>query len=139
MKSNEQFVDRFVWGVILVLVFIFTVIAGLFALTWLTKPTPHIPIVEHPIIVQQLFQRGDCFDGLWDKEPKESWELVDSPDGIIERVGHNNYLILFRDQAEKRGGDKIGLSMSIATFDRHHTKVECPTSWRLHTHTNHEG
>ena len=130
--DDEYFIARFAFG-LKILVFMITVlICTALSIMIYKRIQPVVPVVEHPIIVESLFKRGDCFDGLWDKE---SWELVDSPDGIIERVGHTHYLILFRDQAEKRGNTKIGLSMSIATFDKHHTKVDCPTSWIMHTYS----
>ncbi|MGH9910322.1 MAG: hypothetical protein ACRD32_06740 [Nitrososphaerales archaeon] len=98
------------------------------------KQKPNIPVVEHPIIVQAkpMFKRGDCFNGLLEKE---IWD-ASFPDGIIERVGKNNYLILYKMQANKRGRDKIGLPMSIATFDQYHIRADCPKTWVNHRSSN---
>ena len=88
----------------------------------LMQPVPvHIP----------LFQRGDCFEGNWEREP---WEDLSTPDGIVEMVGKNSYLVLFRTEAEKRGNVKRGLPLPIASFDRNHNKVPCPDTWVRHSH-----
>ena len=77
------------------------------------------------------FKRGDCFETTMEKE---SWERLSTPDGIIERVGNKNYLVIEREAAEKRGGDKYASSMPIAAFDQLHVKTECPKEWLTHGH-----
>jgi hypothetical protein len=75
------------------------------------------------------FHKGDCFKLAG---PVEDWQHT--PDGIIERVGKKNYLFLWKDQAEKRGGSKYGATIDIKVFDELHVKVPCPETWVTHTH-----
>lgn len=86
-----------------------------------------------PAAPTNKFHRNDCFNrnGI-----RESWQL--SPDGIVVMVGQESYLLMFRGEAERRvgvGGTKSGLPMQIRTFDSGHYKVECPDTWKNHTHT----
>jgi len=74
------------------------------------------------------FQRGDCFRLV---SQDEVWNTI--PDGIVERVGKRNYLVLWKEQAEKRGGTKSGATLEIKVFDELNTKIECPKSWIKHT------
>ena len=75
------------------------------------------------------FHRGDCFEVFGERE---IWE--NSPDGIVERVGKNSYLVLFREAAESRRIDKYASSVPIATFDNSYHKIPCPETWVHHTH-----
>jgi hypothetical protein len=75
------------------------------------------------------FQKNECFhrDGI-----REPWE-GDLPDGIIAWRGYAKYLVMFRDEAEKRGGGpKWTQEIEIETFDNRHHPIACPETWRTH-------
>ena len=124
--STKLFVALFI-----LLLVLYVAVLGMLVVSIHKHAQPEIPIVENPIIVQPLFQRGDCFNGT---KEKEAWEMVDTPDGIIERVGKQSYLILYRNEAERNiNTTKVGLTMSFATFDQYHVKAVCPETWVKHT------
>lgn len=75
------------------------------------------------------FNRHSCFhrNGI-----REKWES-NLPDGIIEQVGYQQYLVMFQGEAEKRGGgDKVALPLTIESFDATHHEVACPPTWLNH-------
>lgn len=76
------------------------------------------------------FKKSDCFNRVG---IKEAWEK--GPDGIIERVGRESYLVLFRDQADLNGGDKVAFTLTIKLFDESHILVSCPKTWVTHRRT----
>jgi len=77
--------------------------------------------------------RHSCFQHT---DPQERWGGP-LPDGIIQQVGDRQYLVMFRGEAEKRGGgDKVALLLTIESFDRRHIEVECPQSWLNHSRRN---
>jgi len=83
---------------------------------------------DTPVYVP-TFQRGDCFrlfgaDEAWQQEP----------DGIIERVGKRNYLVIWKAEADKHGGTKLGSTLEIKVFDQLNEKIACPDTWIKHTH-----
>ena len=132
-KANKNPIkDKLILSIIIALAMGAIVLIGIIALNIDNPLTPYQPpaIVVTPVHVP-TFQRGDCFDGTWEKEV---WESSSIPDGIIERVGKNNYLVIFREAAEKRGGDKYASQLPIASFDRNHVKTVCPLTWRNHSH-----
>lgn len=80
--------------------------------------------------ISPKFKKGDCFQHNGMREPWES----NRPDGIIAIVGYEKYLVIFRDEAEKRGEDKLAAPISFETMDRDFHKIACPPSWKDHTH-----
>ena len=75
------------------------------------------------------FQKHDCFhrDGV-----REPWESG-LPDGIIAWRGYNKYLVILRDETEKRGGGpKWSQELTIAEFDARHHYIACPFEWLNH-------
>jgi hypothetical protein len=89
----------------------------------------HHKFIQTIDTVTSTFQRGDCFQLIGHDE---DWETI--PDGIIERVGNKSYLVIWKDQAEKRGGDKYGSTIEIKVFDELNEKVPCPETWVKHSH-----
>jgi hypothetical protein len=84
------------------------------------KPEPsHLP----------KFKVHDCFhrDGV-----REPWEGT-LPDGIIAMRGYTHYLVMFREEAERRGGQpKWALPLTIELFDSGHHHIACPENWVTH-------
>jgi len=88
------------------------------------EPTPKLDPSHLP-----KFKVHDCFhrDGL-----REPWEGT-LPDGIIEMKGYEHYLVMFREEAERRGGQpKWAQTIGIKSFDARHHHIDCPESWRNH-------
>lgn len=86
--------------------------------------------IKHaPPVYVPVFQRGDCFNG---NVEREVWETFETPDGIIERVGNQKYLVLLREEADLRRPAKYASSHPIVAFDSLHTKVGCPQAWVTH-------
>ncbi len=75
------------------------------------------------------FLTGQCFNRNGIREPWES----NGPDGLIVQKGYKQYLVLFRDEAERRSaGEKTGVPAGIDWFDREHYLIDCPKSWQTH-------
>lgn len=112
MKLN--LIITLIWAIILTVVYMF----------WLYKPVvPTVAIKHIP-----KFSTGSCFvhNGI-----RESWEEL--PDGIVTVRGIENYLVMFRDQAERKtAGNKLGTTITIETLDSGFHEVLCPVSWRKH-------
>jgi len=114
--------------------FVFGLIAGLLVASFvtlvyiITQSTYKELVITPTPIYTPTFQRGDCFKLSGQEE--EVWDTL--PDGIVERVGKHNYLILWKNQAEKRGGTKYGSTIEIKVFDELNSKVVCPPAWRNH-------
>ena len=88
---------------------------------------PYMPVAT--IQKPAAFHRHSCFhrNGI-----REKWES-NLPDGIIEQVGYQQYLVMFQGEAEKRGGgDKVALPLTIESFDATHHEVACPPTWLNH-------
>lgn len=84
------------------------------------KPTPPY---------QPKFLANTCFNlnGL-----REPWKH-NGPDGIVVMRGYEHYLVMFREEAERRtGGTKNSVEMTFQEFDDNHYEVVCPKSWRSH-------
>ena len=105
-----------------------TCLVVLLGLTVYSYPHPQKVLTQ---VYVPTFQRGDCFRLV---SQDEVWNTI--PDGIVERVGNRNYLIIWKEQADKRGGSKYGSTIEIKVFDELNTKISCPTSWLKHTHKN---
>lgn len=98
---------------------------------WWQRSTPvPMPITSQiPTPDAPKFHRLDCFHRNGIREP---WEGT-IPDGIIEQVGYRQYLVMFRDEAERRGGGvKVALPLTIETFDDTHHLIACPPEWHSH-------
>lgn len=77
------------------------------------------------------FIASQCFNLNGIREP---WQ-DNGPDGIVVLRGYNQYLVMFREEAERTGGGtKKGSGVEIEWFDDNHYEVQCPKSWREHTH-----
>lgn len=87
------------------------------------------PILKPESSPLPKFKVHDCFhrDGL-----REPWEGA-LPDGIIEMKGYEHYLVMFREEAERRGGGgKWTQPIEISAFDERHHHVACPDTWLTH-------
>ncbi len=89
------------------------------------EPSPDATSIQPP-----KFQRNHCFNRNRIREP---WD-TDRPDGIVAVVGVESYLLMYQSEAEHRGATKVAIPQTIRTFDAHHHRVECPESWKNHTH-----
>lgn len=104
-----------------------TFLVGVAMGAWsMTTPT----VMDTPAIPRPAqFQVHKCFHRDGKREP---WE-TSLPDGIIEQVGYEHYLVMFQSEAEKRGGgDKVSLPLTIESFDATHHEVACPPAWLNH-------
>lgn len=82
-------------------------------------PAPHLTNLPR-------FQSKTCFNLNGIREPWQS----NGPDGIVVMRGYENYLVLYREEADRRyAGPKSGVSVPITEFDVTHYEVECPASW----------
>lgn len=101
-----------IWAIILTLVCTF------FIYKPVVQPVKHIP----------KFNSGSCFvhNGFL-----ESWEEL--PDGIVVLRGTESYLVMFKDQANRKAySGKLGTTITIETLDSGFHDVLCPLSWRNH-------
>jgi hypothetical protein len=47
--------------------------------------------------------------------------------------GYNKYLVMFREEAERRGGHpKWAQEQEIESFDKRHHAIACPETWITH-------
>ena len=77
----------------------------------------------------QTFREGECFQHNGIREP---WE-PHGPDGIIAKRGYEQYLVMFHNEAERRGGGaKFTIPWSIKGFDEAHHPIACPEAWITH-------
>lgn len=82
-----------------------------------------------PYPKEPKFTANQCFNRNGLREPWES----NGPDGLIVQRGYKQYLVLFRDEAERRSaGTKVGVPVSIGWFDQEHYVIDCPQSWTSH-------
>lgn len=60
--------------------------------------------------------------------PREPWES--EVQGIIVMRGLTHYLVMDRDEADRRSaGKKMGYTVSAETFHREYRPTPCPQSW----------
>lgn len=83
------------------------------------------PLIPTALPSPQLTARA-CY--ISRATPREPWQPV--VDGIVVFAGHQHYLVMSFAEAERRGGQKIGMTEPIVEFDRTYTEATCPKGWR---------
>lgn len=97
------------------------------AKSWVSQYMTHQTRLETTVSTPVLssYPAKTCFTYA---RPREPWES--DVQGIIVMRGTTHYLVMDREEADRRSaGKKFGFTVSAETFHREYQPAPCPLSW----------